>query len=87
MFRKASNWPTRGTPVVEHMLISQPVEYQSTEGKGMRRRSIAVIIATYRYLSEGVRILGQTYSIYDDRSDARHRASQGVEAPPNSFFP
>ena len=68
MARKDSNWPTRGTPAVENVLINPLTENQSTEGEKLRRWPIVVIIATFRYLLEGVRILGQSYSVHDDRS-------------------
>ena len=68
MARKDSNWRTRGTPTVEDMVINQSMDYQAIEGKSFRQRAIVVISATCRYLSNGVRILGQAYSIYDDRN-------------------
>jgi hypothetical protein len=67
VFRKDSNWPTRGTPVVIHMTGKQPPKNRSTDGEAIRRWPIVVIAATCKYLSEGIRVLGQSYSTYDDR--------------------
>jgi hypothetical protein len=66
-FRKDRNWPTRGTPVVINMPSKQPPKKRSTDGETIRRWPIIVITATCKYLSEGIRVLGQSYSIYDDR--------------------
>jgi hypothetical protein len=65
-FRKDSNWPARGTPVVIHMPGKQSPKNQSTDGETIRRWPIVVIAATCKYLSEGIRVLGQSYSTYDD---------------------
>jgi hypothetical protein len=46
---------------------NQSIENQSTESKKMHRWPAEVICATYKYLSEGVRTLGEAYSTYDDR--------------------
>ena len=67
MLRKDSNWLTDGMPPIGHMPIGQHFEDQQTEEGQTRRWPIAVMTATYRYLSEGVRILGKSYSVYDDR--------------------
>jgi len=66
-FRKDRNWPTRGTPVAIHMPSKQPPKNRRTDGETIRRWPILVITATWKYLSEGVLVLGQSYSIYDDR--------------------
>ena len=66
-FRKDRNWPTPGTPVVIHKPSRQPSKNRSTDGEKIRRWPIVVITATCKYLSEGIRVLGQSYSIYDDR--------------------
>ena len=66
-FRKDSNWRTRGTPVVIHMPSKQPPKNRSTDGETIRRWPIVAITATCKYLSEAIRVLGQSYSIYDDR--------------------
>ena len=66
-FGKDSNWRTRGTPVVIHMPSKQPPKNRSTDGETIRRWPIVVVIAaTCKYLSEGIRVLGQSYSTYDD---------------------
>jgi hypothetical protein len=66
-FQKDSNWPTRGTPVVINMTGKQPHKNQSTDREAIRRWPIVVIAATCKYLTEGIRVLGQSYSTYDDR--------------------
>jgi hypothetical protein len=66
-FRKDSNWPTRGTPVVILTTGKQPPKNWSTDGEAIRRWPIVVIAATCKYLSDGIRVLGQSYSTYDDR--------------------
>jgi hypothetical protein len=48
--------------------MSQPVENEKIENKKMGRLPVTIIAATYKYLSEGVRILGEGYSSYDDRN-------------------
>ena len=68
VFRRDSNWPTHGIASVGRMSIDQPLEDQRTEEKRTRRWPIVVMTATYKYLSEGVRTLGKSYSVYDDRS-------------------
>jgi hypothetical protein len=49
-----------------------PPSHLSTENKEIENtkkqlRLVAAIAAGYRYLSEGVRVLGRAYSTYDDR--------------------
>ena len=68
VFRKERDWPTHGVPSVGHMPIDQPLEDQRTEEKQPRRWPIVIMTATCKYLSEGVRTLGKSYSVYDDRS-------------------
>jgi hypothetical protein len=68
MLGKDSNWLTDGMPLIGHMRIGQPFEGQQTEERQTRRWPIAVMTATYRYLSEGVRILGKSHSVYDEHS-------------------
>jgi hypothetical protein len=68
VFLKDSDWPTDGVPSVGHMPIGQHLENDRTEAKQSRRWPIAAMTATYRYLSEGVRTLGKSYSVYDDQS-------------------
>ncbi len=67
-FLKDRNWPTRGgTPVVIPMTGKQPPKNRSTDREAIRRWPIIVIAATCKYFSEGIRVLGQSYSTYDDR--------------------
>jgi hypothetical protein len=67
VFRKDSNWLTDGMPSVGHMPIGHPMEVERTEEKPTRRWPSIVMTATYRYLSDGIRVLGKSYSVYDDR--------------------
>jgi hypothetical protein len=75
MFRIHTNRTNRGTPPVycapiSHPVeieMSRPVENEKNESK-KRGRLPAAIAATYKYLSEGVRIVGEGYSSYDDRN-------------------
>jgi hypothetical protein len=66
-FRKDRNWQTSGTPVVRDTPRKQPPKNRSTGVEAIRRWPIVVISATKKYLLEGIRVLGQSYSIYDDR--------------------
>jgi hypothetical protein len=68
MFRIHTNRSNRSTPPVYNTLISESVEIQKTESKKMSRWPTVAIVSTYRYLSEGVRLLGEAYSGYDDRN-------------------
>jgi hypothetical protein len=68
MFRIHTNRSNRSTPPACCEPMSQPVENEKIENKKLGRLPAAVISATYKYLSEGVRILGEGYSSYDDRN-------------------
>ena len=68
MFRIQTNRSNRGIPPAYHEPMSQPVENEKIENKKMGRLPVTIIAATYKYLSEGVRILGEGYSSYDDRN-------------------
>ena len=68
MFRIHTNRTNGSTPPVYGAPMSQPVEDEKMESKKVGRLPAAVIAATYKYLSEGVRILGEAYSSYDDRN-------------------
>jgi hypothetical protein len=48
--------------------MSQPVENEKVESKKVGRLPVVFIVAVCKYLSEGVRILGEGYSSYDDRN-------------------
>ena len=67
MFR-IQNRSNRNTPPVYCPTMSQPVENEKVESKKMGRLPVVFIVATCKYLSEGVRILGEGYSSYDDRN-------------------
>jgi hypothetical protein len=68
MFWTHANRSNRSAPPVHHTPNSQSVENQQTESKKMSRWPTVAITATYRYLSEGVRTLGEGYSTYNDRN-------------------
>ena len=68
MFRIYTNRTNRGAPPVYCAPMSETVENEMNESKKRGRLPVAVIAATYKYLSEGVRILGEGYSSYDDRN-------------------
>jgi hypothetical protein len=68
MFRIHTNQTNRGIPPVYCAPMTQPVENEKNESKKRGRLPAAVIAATYKYLSEGVRLLGESYSSYDDRN-------------------
>jgi hypothetical protein len=48
--------------------IDSSTENQRVESTKGHRGPVAAIAASYRYLSEGVRILGKAYTTYDDRN-------------------
>ena len=68
MVRMRADQSNRGTPQVNPIPISQFEEEQRSEGKKKHRWPAVAITATYRYLLEGVRTLGQAYSAYHDRN-------------------
>jgi hypothetical protein len=47
--------------------MNQSAEIPPTEGKKGHRWPAEAVAASYKYLAEGVRILGEAYSTYDDR--------------------
>jgi hypothetical protein len=68
MFRIHTSPPNRSTPPIYCAQNSRTVENGNIENKKMGRLPVAVIAAIFKYLSEGVRILGEGYSSYDDRN-------------------
>jgi hypothetical protein len=64
MLRKDPGPSNRSSPPAHHAKISPPTENQQKK----HRWPVAAIAASYRYLSDGVRILGKAYSTYDDRN-------------------
>jgi hypothetical protein len=68
MFRIRTNRWNRNAPPVYRAPNSQSVENKQTESKKTSRWPTVAFAASYRFLSEGVRVLGEGYSIYDDRS-------------------
>ena len=55
-------------PPVHRAKIGPRTEKQQNESSKKHRWPVAAIAASYRYLSDGVRILGRAYSTYDDRN-------------------
>jgi len=68
MFRIRTNRSNRSAPPVYRAPNSKSVENKQTESKKKSRWHTVAFAATYRYVSEGVRVLGDGYSTYDDRS-------------------
>ena len=68
MFRKYPGPPNRSSPPVDRAKISPRNENQQNESSKKHRWPVAAIAASYRYLLDGVRILGKAYSTYDDRN-------------------
>jgi hypothetical protein len=68
MFRIHTNPSNRSTPPTHCEPMSQPVENEKIENNKMGRLPVAVIAGTYKYFLEGIRILGEGYSSYDDRN-------------------
>ena len=48
--------------------IAQTGEHWPTESVKRRPWPVKAIVATYRHLAEGVRLLGEAYAAYDDRN-------------------
>jgi hypothetical protein len=53
---------------VHRAKIGPRTEKQRNESSKKHRWPVAAVAASYRYLSDGVRILGRAYSTYDDRN-------------------
>ena len=68
MLWKDSGPSNHSSPPVHRAKIGPPTENQQNEGWKKHRWLAAAIAASYRYLSDGVRILGKAYSTYDDRN-------------------
>jgi hypothetical protein len=68
MLRKDPGPSNRSGPLVHRAKISPRTENQQNEGSQKHRWLVAAIAASYRYLSDGVRILEKAYSTYDDRN-------------------
>jgi hypothetical protein len=58
--------PSDRSPPINPAKISPSIENRQIESTKKHRWPVAAIAATYRYLSDGVRILGEAYSTYDD---------------------
>jgi hypothetical protein len=58
----------RGTRLVYDAAIDKTVENKPTESDKRCPWPAKAISATYKYLSQGVRLLGESYATYDDRN-------------------
>jgi hypothetical protein len=47
--------------------IGESIENRRSEAAKKQGWTTVVMVATYRYLSEGVRMLGEAYSMHNDR--------------------
>jgi hypothetical protein len=68
MLRRDPGRSNHSSPPNHSPRVGQSTEYQLIEITKKHRWLVAAVAATYRYLSEGVRDLGKTYSTYDDRN-------------------
>jgi hypothetical protein len=68
MLRKDPGPSNHSSPPVHSAKVGQPTEKQQNESSKKHRWPVAAIAASYKYLSDGVRILGKAYSTYDDRN-------------------
>jgi hypothetical protein len=66
MVRIHADRSNRAAPLVHRLQINQSAGDWQVENNKTRRWPVVAIAATYRYLSEGVRILGEAHSTYDD---------------------
>ena len=56
-----------GAPPPDDSTRKEIAELKQAEDESRQRRP-GVVATTYKYLSDGVRLLGEAYSIYDDRN-------------------
>lgn len=68
MLRRDAHLLSRGDLRVQRIAISQSIENHEVEGTKKQRFPLIIITETYKYFSDGVQILGQAYSTYDDRN-------------------
>ena len=67
MVRILADRPSRGDPPVRQTKTRPFNQDRKDEVARSQNWSAVVILATCRYLSEGVRVLGEAYTTYDDR--------------------
>ena len=68
MMRIPSDRSARNADQLYYIAIEKIEENKPTDNKRGRSWLAKAVIATYNYLSHGVRILGEAYSTYDDRN-------------------
>ena len=68
MLRKDPGPSNRSSPARYRAKISPRTENLKNESSKEHRWLPAAIATSYRYLSDGVRIIGKAYSTYDDRN-------------------
>ncbi len=66
MVRIQADQSSRGDPPVRQTKTEVFVQDRTDEITRSQPWSAVVILATYRYLTEGVRVLGEAYTTYDD---------------------
>jgi hypothetical protein len=59
---------TRSPPAHYDSTNSQIAGISSTKDERRQQRPADVVAAIYKYLSDGVKILGEAYSTYDNRN-------------------
>ena len=68
MVRIHSDRPDCGTPPPNDSARRQIEELRPMEDEKKQRWPADAVAATYKYLSDGVRILAEAYSTHDDRN-------------------
>jgi hypothetical protein len=68
MMRIPADRSGRSADQLYYTAIEKIEENKPPHNKGGRSWPAKAVIATYHYLSHGVRILGEAYSTYDDRN-------------------
>jgi hypothetical protein len=69
MLRTDPRPSNRSSPPIYGEKISPSTDNRQIESTKKHRWPVDALAAGYRYLSEGVRILGKAYSTYDDRNN------------------
>ncbi len=67
MARIQADRVNRGTPRASQTEVNESEQDRRFRIKRKQQWPAVAIVATHRYLSEGVRILGEAYTTYDDR--------------------
>jgi hypothetical protein len=69
MLRTDPSPSNRSSPPIYREKIGPSTDTRQIESTKKLPWPVAALAAGYRYLSEGVRILGKAYSTYDDRNN------------------